>query len=443
MVLVESFSGIRGVYPKEMNVDIASRYAQAFLNVIGPQSKLVVGRDTRASGEGLSRAVLDATRNAIDVGVLPTPAIEEAVRAFKADGGVIITASHNPPEFNGFKFLGKTGAVLEPEMMGRVITQFHELKKLTPEAFLEAYLYTDVKRNVETRSKEALEKYARFLDSFFTKEDKKQMATARLLPLLDPNGGTGIVAKQILQRFGIQTISINNKPGVFKREIEPTEKSLKGLVKELKKSKAQFAAAFDCDADRVELLLPDGTLVSGNHLFALLVKDSLQKKKREQEAIVANDATSYLVKEVVEDLGGRWVEVEVGETNVVRVMGELRSPIGGEGSNGGIIVAPSKCRDGILTVLLLCRMLSREKKNLKTLLSELPDYVYLKEKVIGVFKRENIKKFYLKKGFTLQETGDETGGLKALTQGGWVWFRQSKTEPNVVRVIADSRDSAL
>ena len=261
--------------------------------------------------------------------------------------------------------------------------------------------------------------------------------------LLDPNGGAGLVAPQILQSFGIQVSTMNSEEGKFSRDIEPTAKSLLGLVKDLKKTKADFAAGFDCDADRVEIVLPDGSLASGNHLFALLAKEILSRKKHEQEAVVANDATSYLVKEVAEENGGRWVEVEVGETNVVRVMAELRAPIGGEGSSGGVIIAPSQCRDGILTLLLLCRMLAKAKKPLQELLSELPEYTYLKEKVKGKFNRERVQRFYLDRGFTIQETGDETGGLKALTQGGWVWFRQSKTEPDIARVIADSKDADL
>ena len=443
MALVESFSGVRGLYPKELNEDLASRYAQAFLNVIGKDSTLVVGRDTRPGGEGLSHASMDASVWAIDVGVLPTPAVEEAVRAFKADGGVIITASHNPPEFNGFKFLGKTGAVLEPEQMEKVVAEFHKLQKLSPEKFLETYLYTDVERKVETRHKEALQRYIDFLGSFISKQEKNSIAAAKLKVLLDPNGGAGLVAPQILQSFGIQVSTMNSEEGKFSRDIEPTAKSLLGLVKDLKKTKADFAAGFDCDADRVEIVLPDGSLASGNHLFALLAKEILSRKKHEQEAVVANDATSYLVKEVAEENGGRWVEVEVGETNVVRVMAELRAPIGGEGSSGGVIIAPSQCRDGILTLLLLCRMLAKAKKPLQELLSELPEYTYLKEKVKGKFNRERVQRFYLDRGFTIQETGDETGGLKALTQGGWVWFRQSKTEPNLIRVIADSKDADL
>lgn len=441
MVLIESFSGVRGLYPRDINTDVATRYAQAFLNVIGPSSKIVIGRDTRPSGQGLSRACLDACRKGIDVGILPTPAIEHAVRAFKADGGIIVTASHNPPDYNGFKFLGKTGAVLEPAMMERVIAQFHELQQLPPETFLETYIYTDVKRRAETRNKEALAHYAQFLDSFLTSEDKKRIRNAHLSLLLDPNGGAGVIASGLLQAYGITTSTVHAKMGEFKHDIEPSEQALKGLVKDLKSSKAQFAAAFDCDADRVEVMLPSGSFVSGNQLFALLVQDLLSgRKHREQEIVVANDATSYLVKETVEEHEGRWVEVEVGETNVVRVMEELQAPLGGEGSNGGVIVAPSKCRDGILTILLLCRLLARREKTLKELVSELPEYAYLKEKLAGSVDRDRIKAFYLKKGFTIEQTGDETGGLKAISPKGWVWFRQSKTESNVTRVIADSKD---
>jgi phosphomannomutase len=231
--------------------------------------------------------------------------------------------------------------------------------------------------------------------------------------------------------------------GRFKRKVEPTERSLKNLKDKLKKN--QFAAGFDCDADRVEIMLDDGSLVSGNHLLALITEEVLSEAKHpEKDTIVVNDATSYLVKHTAAKFHTRWKEVEVGEINVVDAMIAFNSPVGGEGSNGGIIIPPSRCRDGILTLILLFKILAKKKKSLKELVGSLPKYHYLKEK-IKINKdftesREKLKQHFLDNSFIVEETGDETGGLKAIKDNSWLWFRQSKTEDKVLRIIVDSQD---
>lgn len=452
MALVESFSGIRGIYGKELTDDIATRYAFAFASALkkkNKQIKIVIGRDTRDSGEGLRQAVIEGLDcDIIEVGVLPTSAIENAVRVYKADGGVIITASHNEPMFNGFKFLDKDGAVLRQKEIESVIELFHKLKNLEEEDFLTKELYRENKiehiKRVELLEKHALKEYKKFVLGFLSNKDKKAIRNSKIKIIVDPNGGTGIIAKEIFDELEINADYLSMEIGKFKRKIEPTQDSLKYLQKEIRKNKAEFAAGFDCDADRVEVLLADGSLASGNHILALIADDILSELKHpEKETIVVNDATSYVVKEIASKYNAAWEEVEVGEINVVDIMSQNNSKIGGEGSNGGIIIPPSKCRDGILTIIYLLKIMAKRKKSLSELVSELPKYYYLKEKISlkkdFVFLRKKLEEHYLKAGFTIGKTGDETGGLKAIKDGSWIWFRQSKTEDKVLRIIADSR----
>lgn len=149
MALVESFSGIRGIYKKDLTDDIAIRYAYAFAQHLREKKrdiKVVLGRDTRKSGENLRRSFIEGLDcNIMDVGILPTAAIQNAVREYKADAGIIITASHNEPEYNGIKFLDKDGAVLRPDDINKVIEGFHNLKKLDEEEFLSNQLYKENK----------------------------------------------------------------------------------------------------------------------------------------------------------------------------------------------------------------------------------------------------------------------------------------------------------
>jgi len=445
-MLIQSFSGIRGVYGKDLTDDIARRYAYVFNEFLrkklGREPLVVVGYDTRASSEKLKEAVFDSLFDIIDVGIMPVAAVELGVREFKADGGIMITASHNEPEYNGFKFLDNKGAVLRPDDINEVINDFHGLSEKDS---------LNNTRKIVDKHDDLLDRYCKFLKGIVGEIDNKVKV------VLDVNGGSGIVVKKVIENLGLDNVEIiNDKAGEFKRKIEPNKESLdylKDIIKD-----AEFAAGFDCDADRVEILLKDGSLVDGNYLLALIVDDVLSENKG---IVVTNDATSNVVNRVAEKHNCEVKEVEVGEINVVDEMLRLKSPVGGEGSNGGVIMPPSRCRDGILSVLYLLKIINGKNKPLNQMIKELPRYYNvqkkikfkepikneiikksLKSKISNSFEssiRNKIKNHYLKKKYTIQETGDITGGLKVIiNKNNFVWFRVSKTEPNLLRIIADS-----
>ncbi len=442
-MLVQSFSGIRGVYGKDLTEDTARRYAYVFNEFLkkrlGKEPMVVVGYDTRDSSEALKGAIFDSLFNIIDVGVMPVAAVELGVREFKADGGIMITASHNEPEFNGIKFLDKDGAVLRPKDSARVIEGFKKIIELSEEEFLDKHSYKEelkekVKR-LENRRDELIEKYSDFLESAGGRFENKVKV------ILDVNGGAGIVLKDIITKLDVAKIKvINDDAGSFKRRIEPNAESLAYLKDLIDNEDAEFAAGFDCDADRAQILLNDGGLVDGNSLLALVADDILVKEKG---TVVTNDATSNVVRKVVEGHGCSVKEVEVGEINVVDEMLRLDSPIGGEGSSGGVIIPPSRCRDGIMTVLYVLKMINERGKSLRELIRELPVYcnVQKKTKLEKDFDRGKVKKHYSK--YSFQETGGSKGGLKIMIdKNSFVWFRMSKTEPNLLRIIVDSDSEA-
>lgn len=436
MALVESFSGIRGIYKQELTDEIIEKYAKAYYELLFQQNenpKIVIGRDSRPSGKNVFNELVKGLGDClvIDIGVLPTPAIENAVHSFGCDGGIIITASHNEPEFNGFKFLDRDGALLRPKDIELIINKVHSLND-----FKRSYS----KISTINKKIQALEDYKEFLKCVIKTDEIK----SKFKILVDPNGGSGIVSREIFNELGIKAEYVNMEEGKFNRLVEPNETSLKYLKEEIKKKNCDFAIGFDCDADRVEILLSDGTLVSGNQILALITEEILIHSQAEEKTVVVNDATSYLVKEIVDKYNGIWKEVEVGEINVVDKMIQSNSKVGGEGSNGGVIISPSKCRDGILTFLVLLNLINEKNKSLKELIDELPKYYYIKEKVKlkedFINLRDKIKKHYQDNGFQIFETGDETGGIKAIKNNSWIWFRQSKTEDKVLRIIADSKN---
>lgn len=448
-MLIESLSGIRGIFNQSLTEDIAFKYALSYYSFLSKKLKkkiltIVIGTDTRNSRNVLKNSVMKALNCLIiDVGIATTPSIELGVRHFKADGGIIITASHNEPFWNGFKFLSNNGAVLKNEEMQKIIMGFHKIKKLTEEQLTQSPSFgKNLKfKKIIKKYKEINDIYEKYLLGFFTKTEKKIIANSKIKIIIDPNGGTGIIAKKILEKIGANIIGINMNPGIFNRVVEPKLESLLYLCDLIKKEKAMFASAFDCDADRVQLLMPNCKIVSGNYLLAIIADDILSKMSNKQ-AVVVNDATSNLVKDVVNSHNSKIVETEVGEINVVSEMEKRNSPIGGEGSSAGVIISPSKCRDGILTLIHIIKILSLKKLTLGELINQYPQY-YTLENSITIKKnlkriKKELKDYYKKKGFMIIEKSKD-GSLKIITgKNSFVWFRASKTEPNLLRIISDS-----
>ncbi|MEK6946179.1 MAG: hypothetical protein AABX32_01090 [Nanoarchaeota archaeon] len=443
MPLVESFSGIRGIYGKDLNESVAARYAYSYLCFIRAKTKkktptIVIGMDTRPSGLKLLDSIMGMLDcNFIDVGIAPTPAVEFAVRHFDADGGIIITASHNEPYWNGFKFLAKDGAVLSEKDMQNVIRNSKSLRDF----------HKVQERKILEKNSEAVKKYTEFIFDIIGNENLKKIKNSKQKIVIDPNGGSGAIAKKILESAGVEVIGVNMPYGEFKRQVEPTEDSMVYLKNVINENHADFAAGFDCDADRVEILIKDGQLLSGNYILALVVYELLSKNKNpKSQTVVVNDATSNVVMDVAGKFGAKIKEVEVGETNVVEEMKKLKSSVGGEGSSGGAIIWPSRCRDGILTLLTILSVVADKEKKLHDIVDELPQYYTLRKKLeFNPEEHDKIKKFlkkyYSEKGFEIKETGGIKGGLKVIiNRNSFVWFRASKTESNVFRAISDSNN---
>ena len=228
------------------------------------------------------------------------------------------------------------------------------------------------------------------------------------------------------------------KHGIFNRAVEPNEDSLFYLSNEVRAKNYDFAAGFGCDADRVEIITRKN-LISGNQLLALIADDILSKNK----TIVVNDATSSMVKEIAKKHDAKYYETGVGEANVVSKMYKLKAAVGGEASSSGVIIAPSRCRDGMLTLVYLIKIIANSNKNLNELIKELPEFYNIKSKFECNSKKyllikNKLRKYYSKKG-KINKTNSESLKIN-LDNSSFVWFRASKTEANVLRVIADAPD---
>lgn len=443
-MIVESFSGIRGIYGNDLNIEIARKYANAFvkfLKLTKQKPTIVVGMDTRPSSEEIKKIFIEEFLlngcDIFDVGINTTPAIELSVRKNKADGGIIITASHNEPEYNGWKFLNNNGSILEPEDADLVISNYRKEINTTKTE----------KGKIVDKTKQAIEDYVNFVLESVGEEWIKKIKIKKFKIVVDPNGGTAaVVIKQVMQKLGVILVEKNMKLGEFKRIIEPNKQSLAYLSSVVKKEKADLAAGWDCDGDRVELIDNEGEMMSGQYVLALLVEEILSQNKQKNSLVITNDATSGVVKETAEKNKAKIQEVEVGEINIVKKMQETNSPIGGEGSNGGIIIPPSKCRDGIQALALILRLMARKEKKLSEICGEFPKYYTMQENVrcdfgVDIIKlRKKIKNIFTEQGYETKTTGDNTGGLKIIIDDeSWIWYRGSKTENGVYRIITDSK----
>lgn len=474
MPLVESISGIRGIYDDGLDEAIAERYTYSYISLLkhkypnkihenrrfsgrrkskafSSELNIVIGTDTRPSKDIIKNAVIGILDcDIIDLGIASTPMVEFAVRHFKADGGIIITASHNEPYWNGFKFLDKDGAVLRPKDMEAVIKSYNKIKSLKNEYFLSSHIYKNSsQKNIEIKKiykkyNEISNAYSNYALGFLSNEEKNKIKNSKLKIIIDPNGGAGTIAKEILEKIKVNARGINMNPGIFNRLVEPNEDSLFYLANEVREKKFGFAAGFDCDADRVEFVTEKG-IVSGNNILALIADDILKNTKNpKNKVIVVNDATSNVVKDIAKKHNAKYIETGVGEINVVDKMYSLNAPIGGEGSSSGTIIPPSRCRDGILTLIYLLKIIANTGKSLNELIQSLPEYYNIKKKVEIKSKdykkiEGKIEKFYAKKGFKVKKN-NESGSIKAELGNSFVWFRASRTEADVLRIITDSNN---
>ncbi|NMB48385.1 hypothetical protein GYA13_02975 [Candidatus Kuenenbacteria bacterium] len=451
--LVETLSGIRGIYGASLTKEVAQNYARAYgiflINKFRGKVRVVVGGDTRKSTGILKRIFIAEWRGlgfvVIDVGVATTPMIELAVREYRATGGVIVTASHNEPEYNGWKLLQASGAILGVKQADIVI-------RLARAGNLNVG-GNKKPGKIINRTEDLKNKYVQFILKTIGLKATQQIKQGKYKILVDPNGGAGgVIADKLCKRLGVKMVGVNMRPGQFKRLVVPNKETLAYLTPVINKEQADFGVGLDCDADRAEMLIKSesqiakerGNMINGHEALALAI-DALGPK----ETIVINLPTAHLIYQVTKKYGARIKEVDVGETNVVAEMEKQKSLVGGEGSNGGVIVAPGKCRDGLLNAVLVLKLMAERKQTLEEIIAGYP--LFFEERKIVTARRDKsgllktrIREYYKKRGRKIQSAPGVDSGIKILfNQNNWLFFRGSKTEPGVFRIIANGDDRRL
>jgi len=436
MTLIKSISGIRGVIGTGLTPPEIIRYSLAYgafqkARTGRERIKIVIGRDARISGKMMfnlvSGALLGSGADVIDLGLAATPTVEIAVPGTNSDGGIIITASHNPAQWNALKLLNEKGEFLSAEE-GQMILDLAEKNHFE-------YVETD---NLGRYSRDYtwLEQHIRKIIEL-PLVNTSAIRNARLNVVFDAvNSVGGIALPMLLEALEVsQVIKLNAKPdGKFTHNPEPLPENLSELSQAVVKNKANVGIAVDPDVDRLAIVMENGGFF-GEEYTLVSVADYVLKEKPGNS--VSNLSSSRALQVITEKHGGKYYASAVGEVNVVEMMKACQAVIGGEGNGGVIIPELHYGRDALVGIALFLSHLALSGMSCSALRKTYPDYHISKNKMT------------LKPGIDLKELFDhiklkyhsyplnETDGLRIDFENGWVHLRQSNTEP-IIRIYAEA-----
>ncbi|MGE5486237.1 MAG: phosphoglucosamine mutase [bacterium] len=423
-------SGIRGVVGEFLTPQLAAAFAQAFGTYVNA-GRVVVGRDTRASGDMLQRAVtcglLAAGCDVVDVGILPTPTIQIFVAATRARGGIAVTASHNPPEYNALKLFNSAGLFFNQYERNELLDLYHQSQ------FRQA-LNDEIGRIVTEYGRPADLHIGRVLAHV----DAARIRERRFRVALDAvNGAGAVVSPRFLRdELGCDLRAISVDPAKpFPRVAEPRPDTLGDLAALVVREKCDIGFAQDPDGDRLAVVDETGRVLDNDDVLALAVDAALGRMPGD---VVVNLTTSSVIDDVASAHGRRVYRTPVGEANVVETMQSVNACIGGEGSNGGIIFpAVHLCRDSYTGMAFLLERMAATGLRCSELAGRLPRYY----RSFGQLAYRHGRLAALMQALEDEFPGaelDRSDGLKLTLSEGWIHVRASNTEP-VVRMAVETR----
>jgi len=437
-----SVSGVRGLVGTDLTPEVVARWAAAFgtwardgnrpsgRRAVRPS--IVVGRDARTSGPmfaGAATAGLNSVGcHVIDVGLVATPTVQLAVEHHRAAGGIILTASHNPIEWNALKFVGPDGIFLDSVAGTRV-------RQLAAGDSLPRAKY-NVIGGVEADS----DAISRHLAAVLALRgvDVRAIRRRRFRVALDTvRGAGGALMPELLERLGCRVAAINlETDGLFPRPPEPVPENLKALGALVRRKKADIGIAVDPDVDRLAIVDEKGRPIGEDYTLAFAIR---AVRPSGRQTVVCNLSTSLVVEDAAREYGARLVRAPVGEAHVARKIIELKAVIGGEGNGGVMYPALHVGRDAPLAGALALSLLARERMTVSELVGRAPRYTIVKAKAPRGARLEQVYDG-LRKRFS-DATVDVQDGLRLAWPDRWLHVRPSGTEP-IIRLIAEAPSSA-
>lgn len=423
-------NGVRGVVnTSQMDCQFAVRLGMAIGTFM--KGQVLIGTDARTSNEMLKLACASGLMavgcNVIDCGIVPTPTLQYAVKNGKAGGGVVITASHNPPEFNGIKAIDKDGTEMARENEEEIERIFHE------GAFSPAN-WSRIGRLISNTTS-----VDRYIGGVISKIDVNSIRKANLRVAVDcGNGASSLVTPKLLERLGVRYVTLNADPnGAFPgHNSEPVPENTKDLVELVKAGGFDFGVVHDGDGDRTVFVDETGRYLYGDRSLAIVANYICSQKK--DRLVVTNVASSSCIEDAVKMAGGRIMYTRVGSPTIARAMMQHGGIFGGE-ENGGLIFAEFQyCRDGAMAVAKMLEIVATKGK-LSELNDRIPAYCQCKKKTACPEQRKEAVMEKLAKDAAGGRV-DTTDGVKIYFEDGWVIVRPSGTEP-IFRIFSESKSA--
>ncbi len=419
-------SGVRGIVGESLTPQLVTSFAAAFGNYSGA-GPILVGTDTRPSCEMIKQAavagLLSVGCTPVDVGIVPIPALMMHVRQVGAFGGISISASHNPIEWNALKFIGPDGIVLRPNQAAELTDLYHQ------------GVFSRVGAREISEGRRDDSTLSRHRDAVLAAVNASSIRSRKFKVAVDCcNGAASQAAPQFLAALGCDVVEINTDTGKpFPRSPEPLPENIGGLCDAVRESGADLGFAEDADADRLAIVNERGEPIGEDCTVALSV---FQVLRHRTGPVVVNASTSRMVDDIAASHGVPVYRTRVGEIHVVEKMLQCGAVIGGEGNGGVILPSVNPCRDSFVAMALILDALAELGGTIGELRARIPSYAMVKEKLLCQ-ARDMAPSLRLLQDLYKGETLDLTDGVKVLWPDRWLHARPSNTEP-ILRLMAEA-----
>ena len=433
MVLIQSISGVRGLVETDLSSLKSRQYARA-VHFMLPKGVIIIGRDSRPSGEEITMEIVDEFihlgRNVIDCGIVPTPTVQFLVGQSDAAGGIVVTASHNPIEWNGLKFIRGDGIFFYPQECDELFSLVDDHSKTE----------SSNQKGMYWKDKNSIQKHI-IHNVSLNCINLKNIRRRKFKVVIDAVNGAGAVAlPAMLEALGCDVVSLNCEPsGKFTRGTEPLPENLDELCQFVITNKADVGFAVDPDADRLAVVSEKGVPL-GEEYTLVLAAEGYMNKMGTSETFVVNLSTSMALEKTAEKYGCRVERTPVGEINVVKKMIELGANFGGEGNGGVILKEAHFGRDSLVGVTMVLNRMVQNKKSLSEIYSVLPQFKIVKDRLSleGLNIESALKN--VRKKYSDVEAND-MDGLKLTWDDKWIHLRKSNTEP-ILRIYAEASNKS-
>ena len=422
-MLIRSASGLRGIVKDDFSSEIIDRYISSFI-LTQKITHCVIGRDGRQSGQEISQWVIDSLVkygvNVDNCDLATTPTMQLMTEKKQYDGGIVITASHNPSEYNGLKFLQKDGTFLSPDQCNTLFVSVDNQDTLNE---------AEVTGKVLVHNSANEEHITKVLSAKCIEPDT--IRSKKFKVVIDAvNGGGSTVLPQLCKELGCDVETINcNGDGNFTRIPEPLAHNLKDLENKILEVGADIGFATDPDGDRLSIVSNKGKAIGEEYTLVLAFKNFINYQK---SMIVTNLSTSKMI----DNISSGSIRTKIGEAHVVQKMKELNISIGGEGNGGVILKEVHLGRDSLVAAAMVLNLLDSTNQSINEIIAEIPEYVFIKDKIT----LNDSKDFDFDNLATLFDCDEinKDDGIKFSWPEKWIHIRKSNTEP-IIRIFAEAK----